>query len=276
MKKQLNNSKKEAPEAMNDSRRAFFKTAGLGAIGAAVAPGSVAQICRSESTGVQPLGPFFPNAGTPTIPVKEDKNPNTPIYLANDNDLTYVNGRPGRAQGQVVYVSGVVTDDQCRPVPNVSIIIWQASATGRYNHNGDAGNHDFVHPITGQTVNRNLDPNFQYWGRTVSNARGEYIFKTIVPGFYPADLQNGWYRPPHIHFMASATGYSQLVTQLYFAGAQVRDNAFIQGLNQADYLLQSSSLSQKQRAALVVNFGTDATGQIKDGLVGRFDLSLSK
>lgn len=258
------------------ARRRFMKTAGVGVVGAMAAPTALGQMCLQEKTGGQPLGPFFPNPGTPSLEVREDKNPNTPIYLANDNDLTYVNGLSGKAQGQVVYVFGKVTDSECRPVSKATIIIWQASASGRYNHRGDADNADFPHPITGQVVQRNLDPHFQYWGRTVSNEKGEYIFKTIVPGFYPADLQQGWYRPPHIHFMVSATGYAQLVTQLYFKGQHIVDNAFIQQLNQKDYLLQSSSLTSKQRSDLVVNFQPSRSGYYQDGLHGQFDLKLSR
>ena len=62
----------------------------------------------------------------------------------------------------------------------------------------------------------------------MTNQKGEFHFKTVVPGFYPADLQGGWYRPPHIHFLISATGFPQFVTQLYFKGEKVAENGWIQ------------------------------------------------
>lgn len=256
------------------SRRNFFKI-GLGAVGTLAASNSLAQLC-GINTGEQPLGPFFPRAGTPEDPIREDNDPTTPIYLANDNDLTFVRGRNGTAKGQVVYVTGQVTDDACNPVPNATIIIWQASASGRYNHKGDAENKDFRHPQTGEVIQRTLDPAFQYWGRTLTNERGEYQFKTVIPGFYPADLRSKWYRPPHIHFMVSATGFPQFVTQMYFEGDKIVDNEWIQTLNERDFLLQTNTISSEQRDKLLVKFSDDPTGVITDGLVGQFDLNLTR
>lgn len=256
------------------TRGSFFKT-GLGAAGALVATNSWAQVC-GLATGEQPLGPFFPRPNTPEDPVREDQDPTTPIHLANDNDLTFVKGRSGVAEGQIVYVQGIVTDESCSPVPNATLIIWQASASGRYNHRGDAENQDFIHPLTGEVIQRKLDPSFQYWGRATTNARGEYQFKTIVPGFYPADLRNSWYRPPHIHFLISATGFPQLVTQMYFESPDLADNDWIQELNRRDLLLQSSSLTEEQRQKLIVSFKADPSGRLNDGLLGQFDIALTR
>ncbi|MGE0529268.1 MAG: hypothetical protein AB7G93_01345 [Bdellovibrionales bacterium] len=256
------------------SRRDLFKT-GIGVAGALVATRSVAQVC-DLTTGEQPLGPFFPRAGTPEDPIRESQDPTTPIHLANDNDLTFVRGRAGIATGQRIYVRGKVTNEACQPLAHATLIIWQASASGRYNHTGDAENADFRHPLTGETVRRVLDPAFQYWGRTATDENGEYTFKTVVPGFYPADLRGGWYRPPHIHFLVSATGYPQFVTQMYFRGEAIADNDWIQELNRRDALLQSPQLTDAQREELVVHFKEDPTGAISDGLVGQFDITLKR
>ena len=176
------------------SRRKFFRF-GLGAMGTLAATNSLARVCGVH-TGKQPLGPFFPQPGSPEDPVREDPDPATPIYLANDKDLTFVKGRNGQAKGQVVYINGTVTDEACNPIPDAILIIWQASASGRYNHKGDARNPDFLHPQTGETIQRTPDTSFQYWGKTVTNKQGSYQFKTIVPGFYPADLQMVGTVPP--------------------------------------------------------------------------------
>jgi protocatechuate 3,4-dioxygenase, beta subunit len=256
------------------SRRNFFKLS-LGAVGTLTAAQSLAQMCGVK-TGEQVLGPFFPVPGSPETLIKENPDPAVPIYLSNDNDLTFVQGHSGTAQGQVVYIKGQVTDELCNPIPHATIVIWQASETGRYNHKGDAANPDFIHPKTGQTIKRRHDPNFQYWGRTVTDGNGDYQFKTIIPGFYPADLASAWYRPPHIHFMVSATGFPQFVTQLYFRGEKVLANDFIQELNQQDAILQSSNITDTQRQNLIVEFKDDSTGSITDGLLGQFNLTLSR
>lgn len=258
------------------NRRNFLKF-GIGAVGTLTAVDTMAQMCiGKDTTADQPLGPFFPRPNSPVDPIIENTDPTLPLHLANDNDLTYVIGRSGTASGQIVYVNGKVTDSNCRPIAGATIVIWQASESGRYNHKGDAANPDFIHPKTGQVIQRKHDPSFQYWGRTLTDSDGNYQFKTIVPGFYPADLQNAWYRPPHIHFMVSATGYPQLVTQMYFRGEKIIDNEWTQELNQLDFLLQSPSLSMSQKEKLIVDFKEDHRGSFKDGLVGNFDITLER
>lgn len=256
----------------SSARRQFVKWS-AGTVATLATTQTLAQICHTNSAE-QPLGPFFPRPGTPEIPVMEDKN--SPIYLANDSDLTRVKGLSQNAQGQVVYVKGRVTTGDCQPLAGATVIIWQASESGRYNHLGDGANHDFVHPKTGEVIERKLDGAFQYWGKAVTDQNGDYLFKTIVPGFYPADLEAQWYRPPHIHFMVSATGYPQLVTQMYFSGNKIQNNNWIQELNQKDFLLQTEKISDEQRKKLIVEFAEDATGEIKDGLVGVFDISMTR
>ena len=109
-------------------------------------------------TPPQTEGPFYPIAN----------------QLDEDNDLTFVTGRAGKAQGQVIYVVGQVWDRQCRPLKDARVEIWQASAQGRYRHPGDQGN-----PVP-------LDQNFQGWGDSLTDKEGRYLFKTVHPGQYPA------------------------------------------------------------------------------------------
>lgn len=251
------------------TRRGLFGW-GLGAAGTLAARTSLAQACGVE-TGQQILGPFFPRPGTPEDLIKENPDGSVPIYLSNDNDLTFVKGRSGVASGQQVIIRGVVQSKDCKPIAGATIIIWQASESGRYNHKGDAANQDFADPRDGKTIKRKLDPFFQSWGQTTTNEDGEYEFKTIVPGFYPADLSSGWYRPPHIHFMVAATSFQQFVTQMYFRGAEIKDNEFIQELNQKDLLLQSQALSEQQKQGLVVDFLPQKN---RPELVGEFSITL--
>lgn len=69
-----------------------------------------------------------------------------------------------------------------------------------------------------------LDPDFQYWVRTTTDATGNYSFKTVIPGYYPLDPRfqgqapagPRQFRPPHIHFKVHARGFMSLTTQMYF------------------------------------------------------------
>jgi protocatechuate 3,4-dioxygenase beta subunit len=261
-------------EKKTKNRRDFLaKTLGIaGGLTAGAAGAAVAKVCGTK-TAEQPLGPFYPNDGTPRMEVRESQD--GPIALANDNDLTWVRKQNGKisgfAAGQIVTIKGILRDISCNPVKGAMIVVWQASSTGSYNHSGDQNNEKFRHPKTREIINRKLDPNFQYWGKTTTNEKGEYSFKTIVPGFYPANLDQGWYRPPHIHFLVSATGHPQFVTQSYFRGSILKDSEFIDELNKKDFLLQDSRISEKERQNLVVEFKET----LNDHPVGIFNIDLS-
>jgi protocatechuate 3,4-dioxygenase, beta subunit len=152
--------------------------------------------CVQGKTPDQTEGPFYP------IVDQVDK----------DADLVIVQGSTEIAEGNIVIVQGVLTDQHCLPVENALVEIWQACKTGRYNHPSD--------PNTAA-----LDPNFQYWGKAITDKNGFYRFRTITPGSYPADTD--WMRPPHIHFKVSRLGYIELITQMYFSGEALNDKDLI-------------------------------------------------
>lgn len=191
----------------NLSRRGMLKLGGasalaLGASGALAS--SINAMC--ENTPKQPEGPFYP------VRDQQDKN----------SDLTRLDGKDELAQGEIIYLSGKVLDQHCEPVMGVVVEIWQACASGRYNHPGDAQN-----PSP-------LDPNFQYWGIVTTASDGSYNFKTIIPGHYEAGP--GWMRPPHIHFKVHKRGYRELISQMYFAGNRYNEgDRILRGIPRADW-----------------------------------------
>lgn len=154
------------------------------------------QCLSGEKTPPQTKGPFYPVVD----------------QIDTDADLIQVAGATIGAKGKIIIVEGVVTDQTCKPVPGTLVEIWQACESGRYNHPSD--------PNTAP-----LDPNFQYWGKAVTDNEGKYRFRTIVPGAYPADTD--WVRPPHIHFKVSRLGYIELITQMYFSGENLNDKDLI-------------------------------------------------
>jgi protocatechuate 3,4-dioxygenase beta subunit len=184
----------------------------------------------AQSCGLTPEqteGPFYPIAD----------------QIDKDNDLTFVKDARKKALGESCIIKGIVQNERCEPVEGALVEIWQACVTGKYNHPGDPN------PAA-------LDPNFQYWGRATTNKKGEYFFKTIVPGAYQAT--STWMRPPHIHFKVHLRGFQELTTQMYWGG-----NA----LNQNDRILQNMSKAEQEQ--VVVHFKDQ--GGIK---TGRFNLTL--
>lgn len=208
----------------------------LGVTGGVVAA-LMGKTASAQDCGITPKqteGPFYP---------KEDQ-------LDKDGDLTIVQGHARRAQGEVIYVRGQLLDEECKPIPRGLVEIWQACQSGRYNHPSD-------------TSENPLDPDFQYWGRATSNDRGEYLFKTILPGQY--DASPTWTRPPHIHVKAFARGYFDLTTQLYFAGNP---------LNDSDLILKS--LPAAERARVIVALTESGEGFEKGSKIGTFDIVMKK
>lgn len=158
----------------------------------------------------------------------------------------------GEPIGERITVSGHVVDGDGRPVANQLVEIWQANAAGRYIHKNEQ------HPAP-------LDPNFTGVGRCLTNANGEYSFKTIKPGPYPwGNHRNAW-RPAHIHFSLFGTAFTQrLVTQMYFPG----DPLFA-----LDPIYQAIT-DQKARDALLATYDHDLT--VPDYSMGyRWDIVLT-
>jgi len=175
------------------TRRDWLKQAlgAASAVGAFSGVKALGAVCGL--TPAQGEGPYYP---------EKDLN--------RDNDLTEL--RPGvLAKGEPVQLIGQVTDGRCLPIQGALVEIWQAAASGKYNHSDDPNQLP-------------IDPDFQYWGRTKTDALGRYTFRTVIPGHYPLNPRlvgteptgPGQYRPPHIHFKVHAAGYRSLTTQMYF------------------------------------------------------------
>ncbi len=269
--------KKGAPMPSLDNhisrRRALIQSAGF--IGFLI--GSLFSLNRGATQPIQPtpkqsLGPFFPDDGDEVNSIRELADRTIPISEANDQDLTVVRGLKGMAQGQVVYLRGRVLEAKTgQPIPNSVLIMWSASASGRYNHRGDDGTYSFPHPQTGIAIHRAHDKHFQYWGKAVTNEQGAYWFKTIVPGFYPIDLRRGLYRPSHLHFKILTPKLPTFVTQLYFRGDHIPNNDLNQKLLPNDVVIRDAGLTSEEQQQVIVDYAPDTSGKMIDGLIGHYD-----
>jgi len=182
---------------------------------------SVAQAVHANVTPRQSLGPFYPV----TLP------------LDSDADLTFVEGRDGRASGLITNLSGQVMDSDGNAVSGALIEIWQCDAFGAYHHPRAGGGRD---------------PFFQGYGKTTTDESGRYRFKTIRPVAYPG-------RAPHIHVKIT-NDYQQLVTQIYVRGEPANDR---------DFLLNGITDLQA-RESLIIPFARDPSGS-SDELIAEFN-----
>jgi protocatechuate 3,4-dioxygenase beta subunit len=96
-----------------------------------------------------------------------------------------------------------------------------------------------------------------------------------VPGFYPIDLQGGLYRPSHLHFKILPPGFPKFVTQLYFRGDHIPNNALNQELLPKDVVIMDAGLTSAEQERVIVDYAPDPTGKITDGLVGRYNFVLA-
>jgi protocatechuate 3,4-dioxygenase beta subunit len=151
------------------------------------------------NVGSPVLSPTDDQVQGPFYPVIKPRNPGA--------DLTFIKGKSGRAQGQVIYLMGQVLNLKAEPVPAVRIEIWQANTFGRYTHPSD------TNPAP-------LDLNFTGYGVLNTDAEGRYQFKTVKPGAYP--IPGGVIRPPHIHVCLTSKT-NRLITQLYFDGEPLNE-----------------------------------------------------
>lgn len=177
------------------------------------------------ATPPQTEGPFYP-----------DKLP-----LDQDNDLVINAGRQSPAAGEITDLTGRILDLHGKPLPGVTIEIWQVDHNGHYIHSADASVKN--------------DANFQGFGRFETGRNGEYRFRTIKPVPYPG-------RTPHIHVKLRKGGLDLLTTQLYVQGHP---------LNERDGVLRSIR-DIRQRQSVMVPFLPSKDRQSE--LAARFDIVL--
>jgi protocatechuate 3,4-dioxygenase beta subunit len=184
---------------MQISRRRLMGQAGLMMAGA----GAAGRVLAKDMPVTRPmaLGPFYP------IQKPAD----------SDADMVQVAGRPGKATGKIIEVSGRILNRHGEPVPGAKIEIWQANAVGRYTHKSDTS----APPI---------DPNFDGFASLVADKDGGYRLLTIEPGAYKPGTT---WRAKHIHYQVDGQ-LNRVVTQMYFAGDPLlgQDRTLAKDLNQ--------------------------------------------
>ena len=129
-----------------------------------------------------------------------------------------------QAAGEVILLTGKVLDSNGAPLEGASVEIWQTDAKGVYDHPGNSS-----------TASR--DQAFQFYGHSVTDATGAYLFRTIKPGQYEP-------RPPHIHVKVKIDGVEALTTQFYFdedRTALANEGIFQQAGNLSELLILKST-----------------------------------
>ena len=166
-------------------RRRFLNTLSFASLAALAPRGAFAQQLRETAETTE--GPFYP-----------DKLP-----LDTDNDLLILNDGTTPAVGEITHLTGRVLTSSGLAVRNAIVEIWQTDADGSYVHTG------------GRQEKKPYDANFQGYGRFLSDAKGQYYFRTIKPVEYTLV---GAHRCPHIHVAVSQSGRRIFTSQFLING----------------------------------------------------------
>ncbi len=143
---------------------------------------------------------------------------------------------PELKTGDLTVVHGCVTDPDGHPIPGALLDVWQASPEGLYDS---------------QDPNQ---PELNLRGKFMTNAKGQYWFKTVRPAAYPiptdgpvGDMLRATgrhpMRPAHIHLIISAPDYETLTTHIFPEGDQYLDSDAVFGVKQslvADFVRNES------------------------------------
>jgi len=106
------------------------------------------------------------------------------------------------ASGERIRLRFRLLDGDGAPVPDGMIELWQADASGRYNHSEGT---------------RESDPAFSGFGRLATDAEGVCTFETVQPGRVPNGSRG--FQAPHINVSVFARGLlARLCTRVYFDG----------------------------------------------------------
>jgi protocatechuate 3,4-dioxygenase beta subunit len=117
---------------------------------------------------------------------------------------------PAGAVGTRLTLTGRVLTTAGKTIPNTLIDFWQADAEGAYDNSG-----------------------YRFRGHQFTNARGQYMLFTVVPGLYPG-------RTKHIHVKVQAPKEPVLTTQLFFPGV---------GANRSDGIFDRDCVVTRWRLA---------------------------
>jgi protocatechuate 3,4-dioxygenase beta subunit len=162
------------------------------------------------------------------------------LFAATALDLSKAAADAPRATGQLVQISGRITDEDGSPITGAAIEIWQANSAGKYVHHMDRHNAP-------------VDPNFTGEGRLLTDAEGKFQFFSVKPGAYPVLESGWWWRPPHIHFSILGRNWmDRFVTQIFFPG---------EPLNEIDLLLNAVA-DREVRERLIFQFEGTSMGEV--------------
>jgi protocatechuate 3,4-dioxygenase beta subunit len=165
----------------------------------------------------------------------------TPPPIQTTNNLRRAVGSPNFAKGQFIILEGMITDEQCVPISDATVEIWQANSKGWL---------DYTHVKSNKS-----DPNFMGTGSMITNNMGHYNFLTVMPGSISQS------RAPHINVRVRHRDFQAFESVIYFENSH---------LNKSDSIL-NREVKPCKRNSLIAK---EQDYSMNDGIVYRLNITL--
>jgi protocatechuate 3,4-dioxygenase beta subunit len=194
--------------------------------------------------------------GADCMPTPEIKD--MPYYpdkaMGRTNNLRRDTGLATVAKGEPIYIIGHVVDENCVPIEDALVEMWQANAYGKYDSPDDKSD-------------KLRDENFIGSGVTRTDNLGEFKFLTIFPGQPKPDMA------PRVHFRIYHSGFNDgkvLGTEMYFPEqpANEHDSSLESNPDRFNQLLASTRYEAKDGSYKLERASGDAVYFFKVALKG--------
>ncbi len=185
-----------------------------------------------------------------------------PFHITGAPDIPLGHDMKRHYEGEVLLACGRITDTEGEPIEGAKIDIWQTAPNGLYS---------------------SQDPDqdtYSFHGIQTTGADGKYGFTTVKPVSYtvPTDGPVGdiltatgrhpW-RPSHLHYIVTAPGYRQLVTEIFPDDDPYLDQDTVFGVR------EDLVMKYVEQAAETFPDGYELSGNIAEQyLMADFDLKL--
>ncbi|MCH2547763.1 MAG: hypothetical protein MK052_09175 [Alphaproteobacteria bacterium] len=204
--------------------------------------GSLMLACAGITSPAAAADKFINKCHAPTPATSSSSYPGVSKIILSNN-LARPAGKAVNAPGQLLYIEGRITDENCIPVSNAIVDIWQTNPFGKYRW---AVRDELLTP----------EPVFAGNGRAVTDNLGRYQFLTLFPGGYGRNA-------PHVHMRINHPDYKSLDTTMYFRGDRRNaDDPRFQAFKPASQALLLSNIKVRE--------GENPEGDLKT----RFDIVL--
>jgi len=170
-------------------RKSFLKGLGLAGLGSLIPT-------NKSNAAVKPDRNYYKKLGVDCVLIPHETAGPYPLDLSDEEsyfrtDIT--EGKPGMQLDLTITIVSI--QDDCNPIANARIDLWQTDKDGVYS--------GFVQPgsdTTGETFCRGIQ---------ITDVNGQVKFKTIYPGWYPG-------RTTHNHFQVFLSNVLSATSQMAF------------------------------------------------------------